>query len=309
MACFYPCDAWYHSKSRVLLLKYNPKFCHSIKPDLQVACGRCVGCRLDKSRQWAIRCMHEAKMWPDNCFITLTFASFSWISTRRLSSDDLEYRHFQLFMKRLRKRFPESNIRFYMAGEYGDQFGRPHFHACLFNFNFPDRDFLFRTPSGEVIYRSKILEDLWPYGFSSIGEVTYESAAYVARYCMKKIGGDMAEDHYRVVNPYTGEVIQRTPEFNRMSLKPGIGATWFNRYSSDVFPRDSVIDNNYRESRVPRYYDKLYARISSEAECNFEHIKIARVAKVQLDDNTPERLKVREQVVLANLSKKKRNLS
>lgn len=314
MACYHPLDAWHHPSEKKPLLSYNPKLCHSVVPDFTLPCGRCVGCRLDRSRKWAIRCMHEAQMHADNCFITLTYDDLKLperpegIAPANIS---LHYPDFQKFMKRLRKAFRRKNVRFYMAGEYGENFGRPHFHACLFGLDFPDRDFLSRSPSGSVIYRSAILEKLWPFGFSSVGDFDFKSAAYVARYCMKKITGDAADAHYETIDPLTGEIFWREPEFNRMSLKPGIGATWFDKYKTDVFPHDHVIVNS-KPVGVPRYYDKLFER----ADCDNLHtlevkIKPDRLKKAQLfiDDNTPERLLVKEQVAHANLVRLKRKLA
>ena len=310
MACYHPLDAWHHPTEKKPILAYNPGLCHSPQPDFKLPCGRCVGCRLDRSRKWAIRCMHEAQMHRDNCFITLTYAPFTWLDTRRDSGATLIYPEFQKFMKRLRKRFPGVTIRFYMAGEYGEQFGRPHFHACIFGMNFPDRDFLARTQSGSVIYRSKILEELWPFGYSSIGDFSFETAAYVARYVMKKITGDIADMHYERFDPATGEIIWREPEFNRMSLKPGIGASWLMKYKTDVFPHDHVIVNGHPVG-VPRYYSNLYERIDDCGAFVMDtKIRPQRLKNLQsrLDDNTPDRLKVKEQVALSNLKRLKRKL-
>lgn len=192
MPCFKPLDAWrpIDSSSKKLVFSYNAKHCGSVTPDLQVPCGRCVGCRLERSRQWAIRVVHEASLHERNCFITLTYSDLHLPDDR-----GLHYDHFQLFMKRLRKKYGDG-IRFYMCGEYGDKLGRPHFHACLFNHDFDDKKLWQTTPSGSRLFRSSDLESLWPYGFSSIGDVTFESAAYVARYIMKKVGGDAADEHY-----------------------------------------------------------------------------------------------------------------
>lgn len=192
MPCYHPLDAWRpdpSTGSKKLIFSYNAKHCHSPKPDLQVPCGQCVGCRLERSRQWAIRCVHEASLHQHNCFITLTYAD-----EHLPPNNSLVYEHFQLFMKRLRKKYGEG-IRFYMCGEYGENFGRPHFHACLFGHNFPDLK-LWKTVNKQKLYRSAELETLWPFGHSSVGTVTFESAAYVARYILKKVSGEAAERHY-----------------------------------------------------------------------------------------------------------------
>jgi hypothetical protein len=198
MPCYKPLDAWRPDKfsdSKALIFTYHPKRCSSVTPDLQVPCGRCVGCRLERSRQWAIRCVHEASLHSNNCFITLTYDSKKLPEGYNLASG-LCYDHFALFMKRFRKFVEPLRIRFYMCGEYGTDHARPHFHACIFGYDFLDRVPWKKSPSGKMIFRSAALEKLWPFGFSSVGDVNFESAAYVARYIMKKVTGEAAESHY-----------------------------------------------------------------------------------------------------------------
>jgi len=201
MACTSPLEAYRpsDSSSKKLIFSYHPATCASTTPIL-IDCGQCINCKLKRSKAWAIRCVHESKLHAENCFITLTYdpQKVPPAEDGQLPADtSLVYRHFQLFMKRLRKRFPEKNIRFYMCGEYGENFGRAHFHACIFGLDFPDKKpWKKRKPGSPTLYRSKILEELWTYGFSSVGTVTFESAAYVARYITKKITGEAAESHY-----------------------------------------------------------------------------------------------------------------
>jgi hypothetical protein len=288
MACFHPLQAYQTSDGSIIFSERKGDVVRS----LSLPCGQCWGCRLERSRQWAVRCMHEASLHEQNCFITLTYDNDHCPSDRSLNYGD-----FQRFMKRFRKRFKGSTIRFYMAGEYGEKFERPHFHACIFGFNFPDLTVWKRTPSGALIYRSKSLEDLWPFGYSSVGDVTFESAAYVARYVMKKRTGKVAGDHYETTDMETGEIKDRVPEFNRMSLKPGIGADWFKRFHSDVYPHDRVIVNG-RETRPPKFYDKKFAEQFPE---EFEQLQFQRFVDAvdRFEDNTDERLAVKEQVTIA----------
>ena len=298
MACFKPLKAYQCFDKSIVFTEARK---HDIVRSLELPCGQCVGCRLERSRQWAIRCMHEASLYKDNCFITLTY------DEEHLPEDySLHYDDFQRFMKRLRKRFQGKTIRFYMAGEYGENFGRPHFHACIFNLDFEDKYLWQKTDSGSKIYRSKILEELWPFGYSSIGEVNFQSAAYVARYIMKKVTGDMAEQHYEEVNFTTGEIIQRKPEFNKMSLKPGIGYKWYEKYKDDVYPHDYVIVNG-KKCKPPKFYDKKYA---DDYPYEFDQLQWDREksAKAQAFDNTAERLLVKEEVLKAKLSRLKRKL-
>lgn len=298
MACFKPLKAYQCFDKSIVFTEVRK---HDIVRSLELPCGQCVGCRLERSRQWAIRCMHEASLYKDNCFITLTY------DEEHLPEDySLHYDDFQRFMKRVRKKYTGKKIRFYMAGEYGENFGRPHFHACIFNLDFEDKYLWQKTDSGSKIYRSKILEELWPFGYSSIGEVNFQSAAYVARYIMKKVTGDMAEQHYEEVNFTTGEIIQRKPEFNKMSLKPGIGYGWYEKYKDDVYPHDYVIVNG-KKCKPPKFYDKKYA---DDYPYEFDQLQWDRekFAKAQVFDNTPERLLVKEEVLKAKLSRLKRKL-
>lgn len=250
-------------------------------------CGQCIGCRLDRSRQWAIRCMHEASLHSRNCFITLTFNDDH-------VTDSLDKRDFVLFMKRLRKKFGRGP-RYFHCGEYGELLQRPHHHACLFNFDFPDK-VLFSVNRGVSLYRSAALEKLWPFGFSTVGAVTFESAAYVARYVTKKITGKMADSHYE------GKV----PEYVTMSRRPGIARNWIESFKDDVYPSDFVVIRNGIKCRPPRYYDSIYDLQDPDS---FATIKSQRVSRLNnhKDDLTPERLLVREEVQLSRFSRLKRS--
>lgn len=265
----------------------------------ELPCGQCVGCRLERSRQWAMRCMHESQMHEFSCFVTLTY------DDAHLPADGgLEYKPFQLFMRKVRKRFPRA--RFYMCGEYGERYKRPHYHACLFGVFFPDRKVFKDSGSGFKIYTSDLLSSFWTLGFASVGDFSFETAAYVARYVMKKVTGPMAADHYLKTDLETGEVTSIRPEFTKMSLKPGIGATWFDKYHAQTYPRDYVIVRG-KKCKPPRYYDKLLANLS---DFRVDEVEYDRFVKAQAvaHDNTPERLAVREIVTRARLVSKVRTL-
>lgn len=273
---------------------------------IRLPCGQCTGCRLERSRQWAIRCLHESQLHEKNCFITLTY------SDDHLPADgSLNHRHWVLFAKRLRKRFG-NGIRYYMCGEYGEQFARPHYHACLFNHDFRDKT-LWKERDGVPLYQSKSLDKLWstpygdPLGFTSVGDVTFQSAAYVARYIMKKVTGDKADDHYTYLDEY-GEIHERTPEYTQMSRRPGIGADWLKKYETDVFPHDYVILNG-KKCSVPKYYDRnLEDRRPEFAAAMKRRRNDARAFRGFDVDSTPDRLKVREKCLETRLNQLKRNL-
>lgn len=268
---------------------------HKIWKDVQpVPCGQCIGCRLDYSRSWAIRMVHEAQIYQDNCFITLTYDPL------HLPDDNsLKLKHFQDFMKRFRKKYGEG-IRFFHCGEYGSQNGRPHYHAIIFNFDFPDKE-LWKIRDETRLYTSKSLETLWPFGFSTVGDVTFESAAYVARYVTKKVNGDMSKEHYSRIHPETGELYQLKKEYTTMSRMPGIGKPWYDKFKTDVYPSDEVIIRG-KAIKPPRYYDKLY-----ENE-NFEQmviIKAKRIANAQINafDNTEARREIKEHIKMLKAEK------
>jgi len=308
MACYHPLTAYLsgHQTNNATGKAFRRvSFKETDEHDRQISlpCGQCVGCRLERSRQWAMRCIHEAQLHQNNCFITLTY------DDEHLPKDlSLDHRDFQLFFKRLRKANPHIKIRYYMAGEYGTNFGRPHFHACIFGYDFHDKKLFKRTSSDSLLYRSEELEKLWPYGYSTIGDVTFESAAYVARYIMQKqTGKDVNKDHYTYCDLQTGELIKIQPEYNKMSLKPGIGADWYKKYKSDVYPHDYV-EVRGKKLKPPKYYDRLF---SKENPYEYDQILYTREkqAKLRPEEHSYERLLVKETVTKAKLQKLKRKLT
>lgn len=239
--------------------------------------------------------MHEISI-----FVTLTYSPENEPEGRTLVKS-----HFQSFMKRLRK-FHGSKIRYFHCGEYGDTNARPHYHAILYGIDFADKIRHSENDRGETLFTSETLAKIWGYGHCLIGGVSHESAAYVARYIVKKVTGDAAQAHYETLNLNTGEIVQRTPEYITMSLKPAIGATWFDKYAEDVFPSDTVISRG-KETCVPKYYTRRHLQSFPEQEKSIKYARIASAAK-RKSDNTPDRLLVRKTVKEAQLSQLKRNI-
>jgi len=298
--CFYPLQGW---RSRVAGAsgKFPIVFekAHGFGPEVLLPCGRCIGCRLEQSRQWAVRLMHEAQLHEYSYFLTLTY------SPENLPADgSLDKSHFQGFMKRLRKRFSTERMRFFHCGEYGEQLFRPHYHCILYGLDLPDKLVYQNVPGGRL-YTSAILESTWGRGFCSMGDVTFESCAYVARYVTKKVTGERADEHYMRVSP-DGEVVKLQPEYVTMSRRPGIARAWFARYASDVFPSDEVISRGM-PGKPPRFYDKLFEAAHGE---QFAAIKAERerAQRERAFDATPSRLRVREAVARARLRQGARRL-
>lgn len=234
--------------------------------------------------------MHEASLYDANAFITLTYDD-EHVGT------SLCYDDYQLFMRYLRRAF--GKVRFFMCGEYGDTNGRAHYHACIFGENFYSDRYPWRiSPSGNQLYRSPSLEACWKYGSVEIGDLTFESAAYVARYCVKKVTGEKAKDHYESLDIRTGEIITKVPEFCRMSLKPGIGMDWLRLYHGELLANRAVVVNGVKAA-LPRYYKEYLSELTEYGVMKAELVDIAR----KRIDNAPKRLAVREKVAKANMSK------
>jgi len=244
-----------------------------------------------------MRMMHEASLHDDNVFLTLTYDD-----VHLPPRGSLVKRHFQDFIRRLRKRHTE-RISYFHCGEYGDQGGRPHYHAILFGVDFADREPWATSGAGHAQFTSPFLSTMWEHGLATFGSVTFESAGYCARYCLKKVNGDRAEEHYRRVDPESGEVYWLTPEYATMSLKPGIGKRWFEKYGNEVANYDGCVVNG-RMTGSPRYYDKL------RGKAVMKPVKRERVfaALEHASDNTDKRLAVRRKVKEAALRSLKRSL-
>jgi len=305
MACYHPLRAFRSlsrltEKGKCVIEFLRANVSDGPFEEIVLPCGKCDGCMIDRSRQWALRCVHEASLYENNCFITLTFRKECLNELGSLVKED-----FQLFMKRLRKKFKGLQclekrdplgmktypIRFFHCGEYGSKLQRPHHHACLFNFDFVDKE-LWSTRKGIKLYRSSSLEGLWPFGFSTIGAVTWESAAYIARYVTKKMYGVQADSHYSRLNSETGEMVPIVREYITMSRRPGIGKRWFDRFASDVFPKDFVTHGG-RKFKPPSYYDSVYDELCPRAMASVKRKRLLAM-RARADESSPSRLKARE---------------
>lgn len=245
--------------------------------------------------------MHESQLHSESAFITLTYDP-----ENIPPGGTLIKKHFQDFAKRLRKKFPDRKIKYFHCGEYGERLQRPHYHALLFGVDFPDRVRFKKSADGSILYTSEILQRLWPAGFATVGDVTFESAAYVARYVMKKITGKPAKKHYETLVSETGEIIARLPEYTTMSLKPAIAKDWYSAFKDDAYPSDFIVLRGVK-MKPPKYYDRLLEIEDPEARAA---IKARRMEEALLrqGDSTTARLRAREKVKLAQISTLKRGI-
>lgn len=267
MACYYP---------RILNIKGD---------QIKVPCGDCIGCRLEYSRQWGIRCFHESTLYEKNSFLTLTYNQKNLPNDQSISKETL-----QKFIRRLRKQLYPKLIRYFGCGEYGEKLGRPHYHLILFNHDFDDKeiheygqvDYDARSDSvgfkkGKYPkYKSKTLENIWGKGFCTIGEVSFESACYVSRYITKKINGPLEKSHYK----------GKLPEFCLMSKRPGIGKTWIMENFNEIYPKDYFTING-KKCRPIKYYDKCFQRYCADSGqyMLWDQIKYERSKKVKNEDS------------------------
>lgn len=290
MTCYHPLQAWrskFHSDNGSWPITFDRSQAFTDMP-VTVPCGQCIGCRLDRSRQWAMRCVNEAQLHDSSCFITLTYDNEHLPDDGSLNLEDITK-----FLKRLRFAIQPRKFRYFQCGEYGELLSRPHHHAIIFGFDFPDR-WLFSVRDGVRLYRSPLLERLWPFGFSTIGDVTFESCAYVARYVTKKITGERAEDHYQ----------GRKPEFITMSRRPGIGHDWCERFVSDVYPRDLMVIRDSIKCRPPRYYDSIYDQIDPDGFKRVQSNRRRQISKLESSGELSiERMKVKEALKLLQFEK------
>lgn len=232
-------------------------------------CGQCIGCRLARSRDWALRCVHESKLHYQNCYLTLTYDDEHVPWSTVTGEQTLKKKDLQDFMKRLRFHLHPLKVRFFACGEYGEETHRPHYHVILFGYDFPDKTLFSISKDGFPYYVSPFLQKIWQNGQCLVADVTFETCAYVARYVTKKLTGEAGKEAYEGIQP----------EFVNMSRRPGIGKDWYDEYKADLYPYDEAIlqgNNGTRVMRIPRYYDKL---LEQEDPLLLESIKEKRIER------------------------------
>lgn len=310
MSCDYPIAAWLKAvpnPSGKRSFQFKPQGSLSGIPQY-LPCGKCVGCRLERSRVWAVRCVHESKMHRENCFITLTYDNDHLPASGSLSVSTL-----QLFMKRFRMwafRKYGVLIRHYACGEYGDLNKRPHYHAIIFGFDFRDKLLYSTSPAGDSIFSSADLDGVWGLGSTKVGDVNFRTAAYVARYCMKKVDGKQRDAGHYVVYDMNGELHDRVPEFAIMSRRPGIAASYYEKFGKEIRDHDSVI-LDYREVPSVRYYDKLFDKLDAGGLLRLKRKRhpVAKFGReVFLRESSPQRMRDKARLKELLLKQKARNL-
>jgi len=284
MSCLSPVKCYFSktvNPSGKRSLVYDLKKAHDGNPVMR-PCGQCINCRIQAASDKTVRMVHESKSHDVNCFVTLTYKN---------NPGTLIHRDFQLFMKRVRE-VSSFKMKYYMCGEYGDDFSRPHYHALLFGCDFSDRKFYKRNPNGDALDTSELLDSLWGLGMCTVGNVTQQSARYVAGYVTKKLTGGMAELYGN-----------RRPEYGLGSN--GLGLEYLLKYGSQWMNTGFIIIDGSKY-RIPRYYDEKY---KAHNGLHFDAVKderfyAARAAPVDSDANgSYNRYVARDTSIRAKLKK------
>ena len=271
---YHPLKAWEHVHKKTPNGKAVIGWMKEPKPSekwdwkaINLPCGQCIGCRMDNAQDWAVRCVLESKSWEHNYFVTLTYAPEHIhynpvvdLETGEISEVQTLWKpDYTKYMKDLRSHhkyhYNHDGIRFYMCGEYGEKTKRPHYHRLLFNMPLDDLKPYFINKNHQQIYTSNYLQNIWGKGIVTVGEISYESRAYTARYILKK-------QHINDLEP--GKV----QEFTNMSRNPGIGKYYYDTHKNSMYKNDEVTIRKALgkaiNTKPPEYFDRLFDQENEE---------------------------------------------
>ena len=256
-----------------------------------IPCGHCWACKLNYSAQWATRIMYECKCSEHNYFITFTYDELNIPIPESSEYEGNKYYNdgtwtgsllpsdIDKFLNSLRKYFERKGhkgIKYFYAGEYGETTKRPHYHMILMNCPLDLKEFYdFHIDSRKKLHwKSHEIERFWKEGIIDVGEVEFASAAYVARYCMKKITDSTDKSIYWSQG--------KMPEFVRMSRRPGIGSDYFNQNVDKIYKTDELIVKNFHGESItvkpPKAWDRKFKELYPEA---YEQLKESRKAAAE----------------------------
>lgn len=270
MACYHPKYAYYTPGEKLAFIKYNPKdakpwFVESYNGTyhelLRIPCGSCVGCRLAYSKDWANRCVCESLNYDksSNWFLTLTYDDEN-VPVSKKGALTLLPNEITSYMKNLRRQaeywYNIKGIRFFACGEYGSKTLRPHYHILVFNCPVPRGNIVGHNKIGDPFFDTELFKDTWNKGHSVVGEFNYLTAAYTARYILKK---------QKQTESLVYSDLGIKPEFTRMSLKPGIGVDYFMKNYDSIYENDEIIlppvNGKANVSKPPKIFDRKYKDI------------------------------------------------
>lgn len=266
-------------------------FIDTIVQGQQIPCGHCIGCRVQRSSEWATRCLLEAQQYQYNECLTLTYDDVHLPTNTLINRETgectfvgtLRHKDIQDFLKRVRKAYFSGlkddkgnllikghvGIRNFGCGEYGDKHQRPHYHVVLFNFPVFDKRPESRNKKQNMQYLSDTLTKLWGKGRVTLMPVNYETCAYIARYVLKKYYGPDAKEKYAELGI--------VPEYVFMSRRPGIAHAYFSQNGSSLLHGTKQLFVNTRNkllrTKIPRYCDKLFEQDNEEEMHNIKKLR------------------------------------
>lgn len=330
MSCTRPLRAWESTHvwpSGKPKLVFHPAKAADPTLPIPLPCGKCDSCKMDRAKDWALRCVKEASLYEENIFLTLTY------DAENLPPDlSLNKEHFTTFIRAVRDKYRDTHpkIRFFMCGEYGNPtpennfIARPHYHALIFNFAFPDQKLEYRRADGDAVYSSESCTKLWGKGLIHIAAVNEKTAGYCARYTLKKtnsedlktIDPETGLEPYEVYNPITDTYHRVEPEYVNMSRRPGIGKEWYDKFQTDMHDGRLYITHSrdFASKKLkpvivknPVYFDKLRERENPELQ---KEIVDARKQKAieNAENHSYDRLRAKEVILRQRISQLKRNL-
>lgn len=261
---------------------------YALNEYIDIPCGKCIGCRLDYSREWALRCVLESYYHKKTYFLTITYDDehvphSSYVDDFSGEVKDiltLNPQDFTLFMKRLRYYYSQkydNEIRFYACGEYGSKTLRPHYHAIVFGLNVSDLKLVKQSGTGNNLYESELVNKAWNKGYVLLSESNFDTCAYTARYVMKKRKGKDADEY---------EKFNIEPEFVRMSRMPGIATQYYLDHMDEIYKFDEIILKDGKKFKPPHFFDKMYEKDNPE---DWQRVLDSRIACAKISDDTKER--------------------
>lgn len=307
MACLKPYYGWrsktVNPTTRKRSIVYNIREAYS-DLRMQHACGRCIYCKKTNAREWAIRATHEASLYDNNIFVTLTYDP-----EHLPKNGSLNYKHPTDFMKRLREKYGPG-IRSLGCAEYGTKGGRPHYHILIFNHDFPDKVKDGHPKRGNQHYMSQSLTELWGMGRANYGTVSWKSASYISKYISIR-----EKDPQKVCKKYgcncgfnKSRKEKCKKQFTKLpekaicrSMRPGLGKPWFDKYKSDVYPSDQVVVLVKDQSKIlrpPMYYDRMYQKSNPEEFAKIQLDRRQKAMEKQIDTKRAMALEKFQEIML-----------
>lgn len=262
MACTLPMQAYKTPGGGVQIGRPPP-----LTKMMLLPCGKCIGCITSNARAWALRCHLELQDHTKGAFTTLTYDA-------KYVPPTLRKRDLQLWLKRLREKMGANRpIRFFASGEYGEQNGRPHYHALIYGADEND---------------GNAINQCWRQGLTHTVKITPANINYTAGYTAKKFV--LRDETRRERISDDGEIYKWQPPFIQMSRNPGIGGKA--REHTDSWRSYAI--NNGTKMPVPRFLHEAWKKQATEEE--IEALALEKEELQQLRKTTLQMLEAQEKI-------------